>query len=134
MADITVTAGNVVRVDGATIDYLAGETITAGQTVYLSTAGTVLKADNNDTAAKASVLGIALNGGASGQPIRVQTGGTITIGATVAQGVIYCQSRTAGGICPSADLLATDYVTVIGVATTTAAIKLSILATGIQMA
>ena len=135
MADISVTAANVVPGSEAIyVDGTAGETITAGMTCYLGTDSKYYKADNNDTAAKAVVKGIALNGASLNQPIRIQTGGTITIGATVAVGTIYVQSTTAGGIAPSADLATGNYVTILGVATTAAIIKLGLNVSGIAKA
>ena len=95
-------------------------TITAGQTVYLDTAVEKWKlADNNDTAAKAVVAGIALNNASDDQPLHVLQEGQITIGGTVAVGTIYVQSSTAGGIAPAADLLSTNYVTKLGIGITT---------------
>lgn len=134
MADISVTPASVVPVEAIYVDGTAGETITAGMTCYLSTDSKYYKADNNDTAAKAVVKGIALNGASLNQPIRIQTGGTITIGATVAVGTIYVQSTTAGGIAPSADLATGNYVTILGVATTAAILKLGINVSGIAKA
>lgn len=136
MADISVTAASVVPgSDAIYVDGTAGETITAGMTCYKSTSDSKwYKADNNDTAAKAVVGGISLNGASLNQPIRIQTGGTITIGATVAVGTIYVQSTTAGGIAPSADLATGNYVTILGVATTAAIIKLGLNVSGIAKA
>jgi hypothetical protein len=46
----------------------------------------------------------------------VQTGGQITIGATVTAGTVYYLSGTAGGIRPAADNTTGDYPQVIGMA------------------
>lgn len=139
MADISVTPANCVTDAGGTENGTAGETITAGQTVYKkSTDSKFYKADCDATAVGANtgindVYGIALNGAAAGQPVTVQTSGTITIGATVVVGTIYQQSDTAGGIMPSTDAAATNYVTVLGVATTAAIITLDINSSGVQV-
>ena len=130
MADITVTAANVVPDSGYQyVDGTAGETITAGQALYLKSSDSkYYKADCNDaTAENRTLAGIALHGGSAGQPLRVMTAGTVTIGATVAVGTIYVLSATAGGIAPSTDLVSGWYTTIIGIATTTGKIKLSIL-------
>lgn len=118
MADLAITATSVVQgTDASVSSGIAGETITAGQTVYLnSTDGLLYKADCDDTAAKSVCVGIALNGGAINQPIEYQTDGVITIGATVVVGTIYVVSDTAGGIKPVADLSVSDYVSIVGVA------------------
>lgn len=135
MADLTITATSVVKGTGAITETLiAGATITAGQVVYKDTS------DNNKaklcdadsaTAAARSFYGIALNGAASGQPVVVQTGGTITIGATVAVGVAYYMSDVAGGIAPFADLESGDYPTIVGIGVSTTAIKIGPLAAGV---
>ena len=99
-----------------TVHGLLGAVTTAGQTVYLDTAtGNYKLADADSATALARYpKGIALNGGAIGQPVEVQFDGLITIGATVAAGVPYFQSGTAGGICPAADMASGDYNTFIG--------------------
>lgn len=46
MADITVTAGNVLKAAGGTVlGVTAGGTVTAGQLVYADTAATNIKVD-----------------------------------------------------------------------------------------
>ncbi|HMN12583.1 MAG TPA: hypothetical protein PKD55_09695 [Bellilinea sp.] len=73
MADITVTAAKVAPVFPEKSDirtYIATETITAGQAVYILTTGKVGVADAN-AAGKQQFRGIALNGGAAGAAIDV---------------------------------------------------------------
>lgn len=133
MADLTITATSVAAGGNArTRDGNAGAAITAGQVVYLdSTTNTYKLADNDSaTAAVRSPAGVALNGAASGQPVRVQTSGLITIGATTVVGEVYCLSSTAGGICPIADIAAGDYNTVLGVGTSVTQILLNITEAG----
>lgn len=137
MADLTITATSVVAGGNArTVDGTAGATITAGQVVYLdSDAGTYKLADNDSaTAAVRSPDGIALNGAASGQPVRVLKAGNITIGATVTAGVAYYLSSTAGGICPVADLGSGDYPTLLGFATSASVIDVNIVEAGVALA
>lgn len=130
MADITVTATSVVGGTGPTVNierqYLAGATITAGQAVYLSSSNTWLLADSDGAAAARACGGVALNGAATGQPVAVQTSGSITIGGTVVSGTPYFVSNTAGGICVLGDLGSADTVIYIGVATSTTVIALQI--------
>lgn len=132
MADISITAANVVAGGNAkTVEGTAGATITAGQVLYLdSDAGTYKLADcDSATAAARSPAGIALNGAASGQPVRVLKSGNVTIGGTLTAAVGYYLSPTAGGICPIADLSSGDYPTLLGFARST-----SVLAVDIQEA
>lgn len=119
MVDITVTAASVVKgANGLTKLGTAGATITAGQVLYLdSTTGTLKLADNNLSAAAATPVGIALNGGASGQPIEyLYEDDDFTPGATLTQGLLYVLSGTAGGIAPSADLTSGMYPSLLFIA------------------
>jgi len=129
LADITITAANVVPGSGATIlAGTAGETITAGQCVYLNASNLWLKAQCDGTTLEAgsSNIGIALTGSSLNQSINVQVAGTITIGGTVVATTPYIVSATAGGICPFADLASGQYATFLGYATTTGIISMAI--------
>jgi hypothetical protein len=133
--DLVITATSVAKSTGAVVrQETAGETITAGMPVYLHTDGLVYKTDVDGSSAAQACLGIALNGGAINQPIAVQTDGTITIGATVAVGVIYVASDTAGGIMPSADLETGDKVIILGVADTTSTLEMHLWDSGTTFA
>ena len=135
MADITVVAADVVAGTGASFTTgTAGATITAGQTVYLDSGTSTFKlADCDASAATATVVGIALHGSLSGQPLKVHTGGDITLGVTpMTKGLIYVQSATAGGIAPSADLVGGDFTTFLGVAKTAAILTVTLNNSGIQ--
>jgi len=136
MADLTITAANVLALAGSAVSRgVAGATVTAGQTVYLDTSDGKWKlADNNSaTAAVRSPGGIALNGASNGQPLSVLTAGPITIGAAVTAGVAYYLSDTPGGICPVADLGSGEYPTVIGIATSTTALNVQINSSGVAL-
>jgi len=137
MADLSITAANVVATAGevTTRNVTAGATVTAGQTVYLDSSDSnhAKLADANDTAAKADVTGIALNGAADGQPLQIATGGELDLGATLTVGKIYVQSTTAGGIAPVDDLASSSYVTVIGVADAADNILLIMKTSGVQV-
>lgn len=129
MADITITPGLVVKVDGSVATGTAGETITAGQSVYLDTAATpnVYKlARAAGTAIEAGATGIALHGASLNQPLTVQNGGTITIGGTVAIGQSYVVSANYGGVAPYADLVNPNRVCYLGTGMTATTIKLNV--------
>lgn len=143
MADITVTAASVAPgASSVQIQGIAGETITAGMAVYFNASTSKwMKATAAGTAAQSgngTQYGIALTGSSNGQPIVVDTSDPngISIGGTTVVGTIYCVSAAAaGGICPWADLVATNYVTPIGVgAASNKIVFLSSGATGIQHA
>jgi hypothetical protein len=99
-----------------------------GQPLYLATDGKWYRCDANDGVAKAVVGGIALTPGVAddGGTIAIpsQTPGTslVNLGATLAVGTAYCVSATVGGIAPIGDITSTQFVSVIGIATTTALI------------
>ena len=134
MADLTVTAASVLAGSNAVVENgLLGATATAGQAVYKEAAtGTWKLADADSATAEARTAhGIALNGGASGQPVRVLRSGDITIGATMTANIGYYLSGTAGGICPIADVGAGEYLCQIGIARTTAILQVDIQATGV---
>ncbi len=102
MGDITVTAAQVGLVDPlkATVkSYVAAETITKGQAVYITTAGKLGVADAND-AGKQQFRGIALNGGGAGQAIDVVHDGEVygfDISALNVGALVYL-SDTAGAL------------------------------------
>jgi hypothetical protein len=126
-ADLSVTAASVAPSSDAVLTAgTAGEALTAGQAVYKKASdGKWYKADcNSATAEVRAASGIAATGSATGQPVVVQTGGSITIGATLTAGVVYYLSGTAGGIRPVADNTTGDYPQAVGIATSTSVLKL----------
>lgn len=136
MADLTVTAASCVKGSNAVTESgHAGETITAGQPVYLDTTTNLyMKADANAaTAAARTARGIALNGASLNQPLMIQKSGDLTLGATMTAGIQYYLSDTPGGICPVADIGAGEYVVPIGVATSTTVMRLNITYSGVSL-
>lgn len=135
MADVTVTPANVIAGAGATTkNGTAGATVTAGQAVYLDGTDSKYKlADSNGAAALRSPDGIALNGAANGQPLRVLTAGPVTIGATMTAGVAYYLSDTPGGICPVADVGSGEYSSLLGIATSTTVLNVDIQESGVAL-
>lgn len=128
MAALTITAANVVKGSGATVQNgTAGAAITAGQPIYKDAgAGNVLKLCdcNAGTAAPANCDGIALHAAATGQPIAYQDAGEITIGATVVAGEVYCVGGTPGTIVPRGDLTTGDRLSVLAFGKNTTTLKL----------
>lgn len=141
MADLSITAANVVAAsDASLLQVTAGETITAGQPVYKDTAdNNEYKLCDHEAQASAVVAGVALNGASDGQPMRIITTGNLNPGATVTVGEIYCASgsvgtgNAAGGICPEGDLASGDFVTVLGIGTTTSNIAIDIQVSGVAV-
>lgn len=136
MADLTITAANVVAAADAKIGRgTAGAAITAGQSLYLDSAdGRMKLADaNSGTAAARSCAGIALHAASSGQPIAYAYEGDVNPGATLTVGEIYVLSATAGGIAPEGDLTTGHYVGILGVATTASNLRLRINNSGVAV-
>ena len=128
MADLTITAADVKKTDSTLIaEGIAGGTVTAGQPVYKdSTASNKLKAADADVLASAAAVGIALHGASADQPLKYAIGGNLTLSNVMTAGAVYVVSANAGGIAPVADLGSGDYVTLLGIATSTTNLKLSI--------
>jgi predicted transcriptional regulator len=135
MADLSITAANVVAGNGASIvNGTAGATITAGQVVYKDVAdGRYKLADANASAATAEAVGIALHAASNGQPLAILSQGTLTPGATVVVGTVYVASATPGGIAPAADLTTGWRTTVLGVGITAATIAVDIQVSGVAV-
>ncbi len=126
MADISITAANVLRVSGDFEVVTAGVTVTAGQVVYKDTSDGKYKLANNNSSAASKAAGIAMGGAADGQLFVIQTSGDITIGGTAAKGEIYMVSGTDGGVAPEADVVGADYMKLLGAGISGTAITLGI--------
>lgn len=129
MADLTITAANVIKGTGAsTKTGVAGATITAGQTVYMdaSDSNKIKLADANASSATAACIGIALHAALAGQPITYQDSGIIALGSILTAGAVYVLSATAGGIAPVADLTTGWRSSVLGIAKSTGNLELGI--------
>lgn len=131
MADLTQTATSVVGY-GERLTGVLGGTVTAGMPVRRQTDGSFVAA-TDASAAGAAVDGIALSGGATGQPFLYQKGGNINLGATLAAGKVYVLS-TAGAIAPVDDIAGTEYVTVLGIGISTSLMKMGIVQSGVAAA
>jgi hypothetical protein len=135
MADLVIVAANVVAgANASTRQSLAGETITAGQAIYLAAAtGKWMKADADAAPAEGRhATHIALNGAALDQPLVGQKSGDITLGAVLTPGVAYYLSgATAGGICAFADIGVGEYVCLLGLAKSASVLALNIQFPGV---
>lgn len=136
MADLTITAANVLPGANASVSQgTAGEAITAGKTVYLAaTSKKWMLADADSATAEArKAIGIALNGASLNQPLAVQTGGDITLGAVLVAGSAYYLSETPGGIQPSADLALGEAVCLLGLAKSTSMLAFNVQYPGVTL-
>jgi len=135
MADITVTAANVVAPSGQENIRVgtAGATITPGQALYidLTDSNKIKLADADASTAAAVVAGVAVTGAVDTEPVVYAVAGDYDTGATVVKGGVYCASATAGGIAPESDLASTWNTSIIGVASSTTNITIAINNSGI---
>lgn len=136
MAALTITPSQVIQGEDAKIAQgRLGATVTAGQPVYFDeNTRRYYPADANTTLQGADVVGIPLNGGAAGQSVRIQTEGTITLGAGAAPvvGTVYVLGAIAAGdIVPAADLASGWYRTILGVGASDNTLVLGIFASGV---
>lgn len=135
MANLAITAANVIAsatsLKGAGT---AGAAVTRGQPLYIdATDGNKLKpADANVSLALATVVGIALNDAAAGQPVNyVFSDSDFQSGGAMAVGAVYVLSATAGGIADVADLATGMFPVVLMVAKSATKAVLSIVAGGV---
>lgn len=134
MADLSITAGNVIPQSNALIDWgFAAVTIAAGDAVLRDPAtGLVTLADADAGAEESVCSGIAVASATAGQPIPFQTAGDVAIGSTgTAEGTILVVSDTAGNLAPSGDLDSGWYTTIIGVMATANLLKLRLYSSGV---
>lgn len=133
MADLSITATSVIAgADSVGENGFLGATVTAGQLVYKDSADGLWKlADANGAAALRTPGGIALNGGVSGQPVRVHKSGDITLNSVLTVNTAYFLSDTPGGICPAADLGSGEYGTFVGIAKSTTVLKVNLTSSGV---
>lgn len=131
MADLSQTATSVVGYGEPSHGKLGG-TVAAGMPVRKQTDGTYIAA-TDASAAGANVDGIATTGGAVNQAFTFQKGGNINLGATLAVGMPYMLSAS-GGIKPASDHATGEFSTILGIATTTALLKMGIVVGGVAAA
>lgn len=130
MADLTITAANLVAGTGATIKTgVAGEAIAAGDAVYidLTDNGNLKKCQHDGTAIEADAVGIALAAAADDATVSYITEGDLCFGTLLTIGTVYVVSATFGLIAVAADAGSSDYLTILGVATGTAVLSVKIV-------
>ena len=139
MADISITATAVVTVSGGTVDGVAGAPgIGAGTFCYKSSDGLYYPADCDavavaDDSESDNVVGIALCSSAEGQPIKIQTSGSVTINDVLTAGTVLYLSNNAGKTTATyVDIDSTDGLTTLGVPASGTVISLDINRTLIQ--
>ena len=135
MADIVVTPADVGMTSTApgkrTVIY--GEPITEGEVVYLKAADGKYWLAINTGEATAQAVGIALTPGLADDRGEIAVSGNINCGATVAVGVPYFLSATAGGYRIYTELASGDHTTLIGWGVATDQIRIAIVQTDLEI-
>jgi hypothetical protein len=137
MADVSITGPVTVDSLAFCETMIAQVAIAAGKVVYrdASNSGKANLADA-DAEASAQAIGIAVTTAGIGEPVVVaKNGATITqAGTTFTRGLVNYVSVTAGGMAPVAEVSTGDYVTSLGVATSTSSFKINITVSGVTVA
>jgi len=125
MSNLSITAASVQVASTVRLSRgVAGAAIAAGDALYVDTSDSnKLKLAIATSAAAAVFAGIATHAALAGQPVQYIPAGAITIGATLVIGTVYVVSATAGKICPVADLVSGNYLTIIGMPSSTTVLE-----------
>ncbi len=136
MADYSVTAANVIAsLKASKATGIAGTTIAAGQTLYIAADGTLGLYGANGSAPANVFAGVALDGGAAGQPITyVKLDAAFQPGFAINAGDIVIGSANAGAMAPVTDLASGMYLTILGVGIGGNKMLLSPIAAGVAKA
>jgi len=135
MVDLVVVSADVKPgSDALTKTGIAGEQITAGDSLFIALDGELELCEHDLTAADAAAVGIALNNSAALQPITYLVRGTVDMGAILSVGQTYIVGIGPGAIAPEADAGVGDFVTVLGIALSANNLKVSILQSGVAHA
>jgi hypothetical protein len=135
MADLSITAANVIPSEGAVISSgtVGGTAVTvvAGKLLYRHTDGTLLLA-TNATAVGAAVVGMALGGAGTGQVVRyVSEDPDLTLGATATVGDPLYLTTAGGCSILTEDLDIGEFVTFLGITTVASSkVNFKIVASG----
>lgn len=134
MADLVLTGIEVAssRSRGTTVQ--AGESIDAGELVYLNSSTSKYNLADASAASTASVAGIAVTSASTDGYFLYVANEDIDLGAILTAGTFYYLSATPGKIAPFADLVSSNVVSQIGYATTTSNLKVAISNTEVAIA
>jgi hypothetical protein len=138
MANYTITTANVAIAESnvRTTVVQVGEAVTEGTAVYLDTTTSKFMLADATDATKANIAGVIISPAALDGYALLQTTKKYIAGTTLVAGDPVYLSATAGGgnLCPHADLIATNYVTLIGHAVSTTEVELDLQVTGVAKA
>jgi len=136
MANLTITPANVLASGAIVTNDRAGESVVTGQMLYQKTSDLLWYKADALTAEKAGSsnagrIMMAMNTATVGQPVTLlNSSQSVTLGAIGTLGRLYVISATTGLICPIADLVTGNYLSVLGYFTTTSIFQFQPMITG----
>lgn len=134
MVDLVITASDVDNISGSQRTAEAGVAIAAGQVVYIDSSNLVQLCEKDQTAVEAAAVGFALNAAGIGQPVTYQVGGVIDLGVVLTTGAVYVVGAGPGGIAPVADIVSTNFVTILGIAISSTNLQIGVNPSGVAAA
>ena len=130
MAALTLTPADVRWISGGYGNGIAGEALTQGQPIYLSSSK-FYRCDANDGVAKSVCVGIVLTpAGTDEDFIYAKPGAVVDVGATLTVGTAYYVSATVGSIDDA--VASASYVSLLGVAIAAGELQFSPIITLVQ--
>ena len=132
MADISQTAANVRSgSDAKFADIIAGEGLSPGNNLYKKASDSRgWGAIANDTAEKATLIGVTVGYASAGDKVPYQHSGKFNPGGTVTPGVTYGATATSKGIGPLTERTSGQYLSVLGPGVSATEIDIQIQNTG----
>ncbi len=135
MADVSITSANVKAASESvrTIQGTLGETLVAGDLVYLKSSDSRYWKTDSDAADTAVAAGVVLIGGSAADIGTIVTHGAVTFGAVLTAGVVYVLSSNAAKMCAITDgnHASGDFITIVGVASTTSVMTIRPYVSGV---
>jgi hypothetical protein len=133
MADLTISSSLVQPTETAPFETgVCGAAFNAGETGYLDGSVNRWKLAVASAQNSAAARGIATGNYSTGQVGRFQTAEELNLGGGVTEGEVYAVSVNAGKIAPIADVTTGNWVTTLGVGSSTNNILLQIHRSGVQ--
>ena len=135
MAALTITAANLGVGSGAQVQsYEVGAAVSHGQVIYYDTANSDHRLADADALGTAKATAISITAAsADGDFVIAIKRGPLVLGAILTKGTEYYLGTTAGTIVPKGDLTTGDFVTRLGIATSTSVLEVDIDATGVEL-
>lgn len=136
MATLTITPEDVKTTDNETVvqKFQAGAAVAQGEPVFSNSSNSDKHEPALNNTASNDVVGIAITPAIADGYFYAVTSGKMDLGATLVTGTVYAVGDAAGDINPVSDLGSADYVTTLGIATSTSEIDIKLHTSGVAIA